>query len=113
MATERIIGDEWPINVGLTDPPDDWESWTWCVDIGPVTGIGGDATITIEVEPASVPAGEDYDGWLTGTVPSADTEGLTAGRYYMQLTRWDTGEPQSRRVPFQVIAGFDRTECGA
>ncbi len=103
---DRIIGDEWPINVGLTNPPTDWDTMDWYVDIGLHDTVGSSPAIREDLTVSSDP---EYDGYLTGTVSSTDTETLQPGIYYIQLSMYDGTEPQSSLEKFKVIQGFDRS----
>ncbi len=106
---EFYVGDKWILNFAVGTLPSDWASLRFVADIDLIENQGGDAAIVADLAKTAVPAGETAEGWLYGEVPRADTKDLKPGRYYMQVSRWDNGEPQSDVIAFSVHDSFKRT----
>ena len=112
MATYRV-GDNWPLNFRVAELPTGWATLRFVADIDRQRNLGSDAALVIDLEKTGVPAGETAEGWLYGEVTREQTQDLTPGRYYMQVSQWDNGEPQSAVVSFTVGDSFARTESEA
>lgn len=109
------VGDKWPVNVGVAELPDDWDTSTFCVSIGQTRTLrnGDEAEITVILEKTDVPASQtdDYEGWLYGEVLRAETKDLAPGVYYRQVSKWEDGEPRSVVGTMRVEGSFKREEC--
>ncbi len=106
---EFYIGDQWILNFAVKTLPDDWDDLRFVADIDLIENQGEDAEIVIDLAKTDVPAGETAEGWLYGVASRAQTKDLEPGRYYVQISRWDNGEPQSDRIAFSVHDSFKRT----
>ena len=107
---EFYVGDQWVLNFAVAELPDDWNDLRFVADIDRMQNIGGAAELVVDLEKIDVPEGETAEGWLYGSANREDTKDLTPGRYFMQVSRWDNGEPQSERIAFTVHDSFNRTE---
>lgn len=104
------IGDKWEFHFGIIELPSNWNDLVFRLDIGERDNLGESSNVTISLSKETVPADEadNYEGWLYGAVERAETELLKPGKYYVQVSLWDSGQPQSQLMEIDVLAGFDR-----